>query len=352
MSSPMEHEAVNLLKELLDIPSPSGREERMAALVRQKIEAIGYIPETDPAGNVMVRLDGGAAKRSVGSMIIAAHLDEIAMVVTGVEPDGRLKVDRSGGLFPFKIGECVVDIIGDNEILPGVLSIGTVPLVDAVARAVTWPDVRIITGYSAERLRTLGVRVGSTAVPNRGRRGPVILGEGPDPLLGAWTFDDRAGVATLLRLLKVIKEQKMPLARPTLIAFTVHEEGGAYGAKILAQRERPEIFLAVDGCPIRSGSSIVADGRPATWSHDAKGHYDQRLIRQLLRCGTDVGVEVQTAAFKAGSSDASAAYDVGAAPRVAVIGHPRENSHGFEVIRLSVMDNLLKVLGRFVQVVE
>ena len=56
-----------------------------------------------------------------------------------------------------------------------------------------------------------------------------------------------------------------------------------------------------------------------------------------------VGVDVQTAAFTAGACcDASLVYEVGAAPRVAVIGHPRENSHGFEVVRLSVFDNVMK----------
>jgi putative aminopeptidase FrvX len=150
-----------------------------------------------------------------------------------------------------------------------------------------------------------------------------------------------------------MKREGIVPARPLVVAFTVHEEGGAHGAKGLAQRERPEIFLAVDGCPVVAGSGVVADGRPATWSMDVKGHYDQRLVRQLIGCGKAVGTEVQVAVFRAGAySDASAVYDVGAAARVGVVGHARENSHGFEVLRLGVLDNLLALLERFVVSVE
>jgi putative aminopeptidase FrvX len=256
-------------------------------------------------------------------------------------------------LYPVKIGEGPVEIVGDEGTLLGVLSMGSMHVADAAGRAVGWGDVRVMTGVSVERLKELGVRVGSTAVVARERRGPVVLGDGADPLVGAWTFDDRAGVLTLLRLLKRLKEGKVVPARPMIVAFTVHEEGGCHGAKAVAQRERPEIFLAVDGCPVVPGSPVVADGRPVTWSMDVKCHYDQRLVKGLIGCGRDVGVEVQTVVFRAGAySDASAVYEVGAAPRVAIIGHARENSHGFEVLRFSALDNVLKVVERFVQVVE
>jgi putative aminopeptidase FrvX len=40
------------------VPAPSGREERLAAIVGNKVKAWGYTPETDGAGNVLVRLAG------------------------------------------------------------------------------------------------------------------------------------------------------------------------------------------------------------------------------------------------------------------------------------------------------
>jgi hypothetical protein len=37
----------------------------------------------------------------------------------------------------------------------------------------------------------------------------------------------------------------------------------------------------------------------------------------------------------------------GLAPRIACIGHPRANSHGFEVLRLSVFENVVRTLAAF-----
>jgi len=53
-------------------------------------------------------------------------------------------------------------------------------------------------------------------------------------------------------------------------------------------------------------------------------------------------------AYDATASDASMVSSVGAAPRVGCFGHVRENSHGYEVARLSVFDNVLKTLLQFV----
>jgi len=97
------HPALDLFAELLAVPSPSGREERMAQIVRDKVAAWGYDSETDSAGNVLVRIDGREPDAPL--CCLAAHMDEIGMVVTSVEPDGTLRIDRSGGLLPWKVGK-------------------------------------------------------------------------------------------------------------------------------------------------------------------------------------------------------------------------------------------------------
>lgn len=343
----MQHPALLLFDELLSMPSPSGREERLAGLVRGHLKSLGYPHETDSAGNVLVRLEGRIPNAPLA--IFAAHMDEIGMVVTRIEPDGCLKVDRSGGLYPYKLGEGPVEILGSRGTVTGVLSMGSTHTADAASRAVAWKDVRIMTGLSVSQLAAAGVRPGSTAVPTRSRRGPVLLGDSADPLVAAWTFDDRMGVVALLRLLKSLRERQVLPQRPTIMAFTVQEEGGCYGAKFLAHSEKPEAFIAVDGCPIPPETALALDGRPCTWSKDSKIHYDQQLVQALCQAAREAGTELQTAVLASAYSDASAVYDSGATARVAVVGHVRENSHGFEVARLSVFDNLLKTLERFVE---
>jgi len=341
-----DHPFLAIFSDLLDAPAPSGREEHIAGVIRDKLDAMSYAHETDPAGQVLVRLEGRDA--DAGAMVIAAHMDEIGLVVNGIEPDGALRVDRSGGLTPFKIGERPVTVVGDREPITGVLSFGSTHVAGAGSKQVTWSDFRVITGLTPDQLAEAGVRPGSTCVPTRDGRGPVLLGDPADPLVAAWTFDDRAGCATLLRLLEAMKEQRVAPARPSIIAFSVHEEGGCHGAKVLAHREQPEIFVGVDGCPITPGSDLKIDGRPGIWSKDVRVHYDQRLVQALCQAASAAGTELQPVVYDTAFSDAGAVYDTGGAPRVALVGHVRENSHGFEVARLSVFDNLLHTLLEFV----
>lgn len=338
--------ALDLFKELLAAPSPSGREEGVAQILRGKLEQMGFEHETDGAGNLLVRLDGREPDRPL--ICYAAHMDEIGMVVTSITADGDLLVDRTGGLFPWKIGEGPVEVLGDSGSIVGVLSMGSTHTPDAASQSVQWSDVRILTGLTAAQVADAGIRPGSTAVPTREVVGPVIFGDPADPLVGAWTFDDRMGIVALLRLLQTIKAEGATPLYPTLVAFTVHEEGGGHGAKILAATEVPDIFVAIDGSPIPPGVPLSLDGRPGVWSKDRLAHYDQRLVRAICASAKAAGTEAQPVVFAQAASDASLVYAAGGVHRVACFGHVRENSHGYEVARLSGFDRVLETLVHFV----
>jgi putative aminopeptidase FrvX len=347
MNNPItDHPALNLFTELLAVPSPSGREEHVAQIVRRKLETWGYDPQTDGSGNVLVRVPGRQPDAPL--CCLAAHMDEIGVVVTQIEPDGSLRVDRSGGLHPWKIGEGPLEIVGDEGTIVGVLSMGSGHASSAADRPIAWADVRVLTGLSPQKLQAAGVRPGSTAVPVREARGPVLFGDADDPLVGAWTFDDRMGVVALLRMLEEMKRSSLKPYHPTIVAFTVHEEVGGHGAQVLAQRERPETFIAIDGCPMPPGTSLQLDGRPGVWSKDKLTHYDQRLVRALCQAAKEAGTELQPVVYDNTASDASLVDSVGGAQRVGCLGHVRESSHGYEVARLSVFDNLFKTLVAFV----
>lgn len=341
----MNTASLDLFTQLLHIASPSGREEKLAAFVQQTLTEIGVDSERDPAGNVIVHLAG--RDPDLPLHCYASHIDELGMVVTKVEADGTLRVKRSGGLYPFKLGEGPVEILGDERTITGVLSMGSMHRADAANIAVKWSDVWVMTGFSAEKLSQFGIRPGTLLTPANSRRGPVIFGDEADPLVGAWTFDDRLGVFCLLRLLKMMQnEQLMPLA-PTLFAFTVSEEIGGLGAKSLCFREKPELFVSVDGSPMPPETNLTLDGRPCAWAKDRLAHYDYDTLMQLKSSALAAGTELQIASFDSAASDASLVSYAGLAPRIACIGHVRENSHGYEVIRLSTIENVVQTLRHF-----
>ena len=342
----MVDSALDLFIELLSVPAPSGREEGIAQVIRGILDRSTIPHEQDGCGNIIVRLAGQQADGPL--VCYAAHTDEIGMVVTAIKPTGELLVDRSGGLFPWKLGEGPVEVLGDNGTIVGVLSMGSTHSPNAASQSVTWQDVSILTGLSPVQLAEVGIRPGSTAVPTRTVCGPVIFGDPADPLVGAWTFDDRMGVVALLRLLQTLKTEAITPLYPTLVAFTVHEEGGGHGAKVLAHREQPEIFIGIDGCPMPPGTTLALDSRPGIWSKDRLTHYDQRLVRDLSQAAKNAGTALQPVVFAQAASDASLVYSTGGAPRAACFGHVRENSHGYEVAKLSVFDNVVSTLVNFV----
>ena len=340
------HPALEIFTELL-VPSISGDEKRVASILRKKLNLIGYSTESDPAGNLLVRLPG--KDPNAPFVVFAAHMDELGMVVTKTETNGRLRVTRSGGLHPWKLGEGAVDIFGDVHIRQGVLSMGSTHTIGTAEKAITWEDVIILTGLSLQQFKTAGIRPGTPVLPTRERRGPVVFGPPEDPLVGAWTFDDRMGCVTLLRLLQLIKVQGVRPHHPTIISFTTREEIGGHGAKYLARTINPEVFIAVDGSPIPPGSPLVLDGRPGIWVKDRLAQYDQNLVRSFSKAAIEAGTELQPVVFEAAASDASLVSAALGVPRIACIGHVRENSHGYEVARLSVFDHLLNTLFTFIR---
>lgn len=62
--------------------------------------------------------------------------------------------------------------------------------------------------------------------------------------------------------------------------------------------------------------------------------------------------EFQPVVCEDARSEASAVHNTGGVARVALIGHVRENSHGYEIARLSCFGNIFKDLTRFVEAWE
>ena len=63
---------IDFLKQLVETPSPTGSEERVAALVRERLKGVADSVETDIMGSVHARLKGNESNMSV---MLCAHMD-------------------------------------------------------------------------------------------------------------------------------------------------------------------------------------------------------------------------------------------------------------------------------------
>src|SRR5579862_998544 len=100
---------LTLLQELVALPGPPGQEGLVREALVKHVDKLGLKHGTDAKGNLLV----GARRPRI---VITAHMDEIAMIVRGIDQAGHLVIGSMGGLFPWKLGEGPVEILGSESL--------------------------------------------------------------------------------------------------------------------------------------------------------------------------------------------------------------------------------------------
>jgi putative aminopeptidase FrvX len=332
-----------LLTELIACHSPAGEEHReIQAVVRRECESTGAKVWVDDAGNVVAHLPGDGKR-----VMIAAHTDEIGMVVTKVESDGRLRVENCGGAYAWKYGEGPVDVLG-KDIVRGILSVGsvhtTVGFVHELKshRALTWDLVNVFTGLSASELAQKGVRIGCRAVVARERKQPQILGD----YVASFALDDRMGVTSLIAGLKEMVN--VPHSADLYFVATTGEEVGMLGAVRAAYHIRPDVCVALDTSPVAAGTPLAVDARPVIWYREA-AYNDKVECDRVYQLAEELGFGAQPCLYSAAASDAGKIKQMGLAGRTVCFGFARENSHGYEYAHVGSLDNVTRLLVAYLR---
>ncbi|ABP50050.1 MAG: M42 family metallopeptidase [Pyrobaculum sp.] len=227
---------VQLLKKLSEARGPSGFEDEVREVVIREMEP--YVDEVvvDKWGNVIGVKRGSSDYRAM----VAAHIDEIGLVVDHIEKEGYLRFRPIGGWNEVTlVSQRVWVRTSDGRWIRGVVG-SLPPHVTPSGREREAPEIKDlyidIGVYSREEAEKLGVTVGSVVVLDREfavLNGKVVTGK---------AFDDRVGVAVMLYALRML--EKLPV---TLYAVaTVQEEVGLRGASVAAERINPHYALALD----------------------------------------------------------------------------------------------------------
>src|SRR2546422_5356971 len=102
-------DSTELIREFVAIPGPPGQEGLVGEAFSARAKSIGFEPETDPKGNVVVTIPG-KRKKERPKVVVTAHLDEIALMVQRIAAEGWVDVVPMGGAYPWKWGEQPVQI--------------------------------------------------------------------------------------------------------------------------------------------------------------------------------------------------------------------------------------------------
>jgi putative aminopeptidase FrvX len=229
-----------LLIELSNAFGPSGF-ERDVQFLFQKAAAKTCDFSYDNLGSIIARRRG---RQTGPKVLLAAHLDEVGLLVRGILPNGALKAVPLGGWWgPALVAQAVVirSRRGDHR---GV--IGAKPphfmKEEEQNRQIGLAELYIDIGAkNRQEALNLGIAVGDPVAPD-----VKVQALTPQRTLLGKAFDDRAGCAVLLQVLKELTAE-----HPNQImgAGTVQEEVGMKGARALAAYLQPDLCLVLEGTP-------------------------------------------------------------------------------------------------------
>lgn len=225
------------LKRLLETPSVTGSEVAVATLVRERLADVADEVSTDVMGSVHATLKGAGAAPSV---MLAAHMDEIGLMVTYVSEDGFLSVSAVGGVDAAILPGMRVDVHTANGPLRGVVGRKPIHLIEADERTKVTPlsDLVIDLGLPAKKVKKR-VRIGDVITFGVGFE---RFGRG---MAVSRAFDDKCGVWIATRVMEELKAQG-GAEGDFIAAATVQEEIGTRGAITSTYGVNPDVGLAFD----------------------------------------------------------------------------------------------------------
>ena len=153
----MKKKHLKFLKQLVETPSPTGFEEPAAALVRERLAGVADEVATDTMGSVRAVLEGRDA--GAPSLMLAAHMDEIGLMVTYISDEGFLSVSSVGGVDAAILPGMRVDVHASNSFEPlrGVVGRKPIHLIEPDERKNVTPIDKLVIdlGMPAKRVKKL-----------------------------------------------------------------------------------------------------------------------------------------------------------------------------------------------------
>ncbi|HEY0867887.1 MAG TPA: M42 family metallopeptidase [Fimbriimonas sp.] len=236
----MRTASLDFLKAIVNVPSPSGFEERAAEVYRGYVEPIADEVRTDVHGNVYAILNPQAEMK----VMLAGHMDEIGFIVHHIDDSGLLYFSGIGGHdSTIPIGQRVWIHTRDGQVT-GIIGRKAVHLLEEDERKKK-PEIKDlwidIGASNKDEVKEAGVRLGDCVTYQYEFQ--MLLGDRAT----ARGFDNKMGsfiVAETLRLLK--EDGGLDPGVGVYAVATVQEEVGLRGARTAAYNIGAQSGLAVD----------------------------------------------------------------------------------------------------------
>ncbi len=322
----------SLIKKLVETVGPSGYESRIREVVRAEVEKYADEVSTDAMGNLIVR-KGKKSKNGLRIML-AAHIDEIGVMVTHVDKNGFARFTTIGGVRPHTCyGSRVRFINGAAGVIGG-------ERLDNPANVHSFENLYIDVGATSPE--DSPVRIGDVAAFDR----PF---EDLGNKLISKAMDDRVCVAVLIETLRNIKSSVNELH----FVFSTQEEVGTRGATTAAYGIDPDLGIAVDvtgtgDTPRGVVMDVKLGAGPAIKVKDGGMLADPRLVNALVDCAETNEIPYQREILLGGSTDARAMQISRAGMAAGCVSIPTRYIHSpSEMVDFRDVENAVLLLTAF-----
>lgn len=345
----MSPETLQILRDLIDAPSPSGYEQPAQAVYRRAVGPLADSVETDVLGNAyaIVNPSGGP------KVMLAAHCDEIGFLVTYINSDGYLYFGPIGGHdASITVGQRVLVHTADGPLLG---AIGKKPIHlmedDERGKKTVLHDLFIDIGLWGKAAVSGKVAIGDPITYAPG------LGTLEGDLLVSHAFDDKISVLAVIETLRLLKGRSLQ-ARVYGVS-TVQEEIGLRGAQTSSYGIGAAAGIAIDvtfatDYPGMNKTRVgdVALGKGPVIARGA--NINPQVYKMLREVARDLDIPFQHASHGRGTgTDANAMQLNQAGMATGLVSIPLRYMHTpCEVVSQADVDNTAKLLAGFLERVQ
>lgn len=333
------NDLLELLTKFSNAHGVSGYEDNVSTILSQELMSLVDDVRMDTMGNVIGTRAGDGPK-----VMVAAHMDEIGLMVSHITSEGFLRIVPVGGWFDQTLLSQRVLLHTRKGMLPAVVGSKPPHLMDAEEskKIVKIKDMFLDCGaVSDENAAEMGIEIGSPVTIDR-----ELKPMGNDFVTGK-ALDNRAGLVMLVTALRRLKDRDV---KATIQAVgTVQEEVGLKGARTSAYGLDPDVALATDvtipgdhpGVGRAEANCVCGDG-PVIAVLDASGRgiiAPRPVLNWLRRTAESEFIPYQLGVGSGGTTDATAINLTKSGIPCSVISVPTRYIHSpVEVLSLADLD--------------
>lgn len=299
-----------LIKTLVEAWGPPGYEHQIRATIRDLVKDLADDIRVDASGSLICRFGSGGPK-----VMIAAHMDEIGLMINHIDRDGYARFSM--------IGTLLAPTLYGNRVRFENGTIGSFGLENSwhVTQIPKMTEFYIDFSTGAETFAALGVGDVATLWREYAERGNRLI---------AKSMDDRIGCAVAIETMRRVAVSSTP--NELYFVFTTQEEVGIRGARTSAYGVAPDFGIALDVTPSgdmpKNEKMAVRLGDGAAIKVRDAGHIVPPAIKDLMiRRAKEVNIAYQLEVLDLGTTDAAAIQNTAAGVPSGAISIPCRYVH-------------------------